>query len=261
MGKFYDEIPNDLASWIRKQKLFFVATAPLDTYGTVNASPKGYDSFRILGPNRVAYLDLTGSGIETLSHLQENGRITFLFMAFEGAPRILRLFGRGHYALVDTPEYNALFKAHFHRTTTSEEGSIEEPYELEGASQIRGIVVADIHQVGTSCGWAVPYYEFKGERETLMRYWGKYTKEELAQFWAMTNRESLDGLPGMKHELMGPEEVPAARSQAAKRATRNAARVQSKDPWWQRGLMVHGALLVVGFSAGLAASALLVRQQ
>ncbi|KAF9952301.1 hypothetical protein BGZ70_000656 [Mortierella alpina] len=258
MGKFYDEIPDDLAAWMRKQKLFFVATAPLVADGTVNASPKGYDSFRILGPNRVAYLDLTGSGIETLCHLQENGRITFLFMAFDGAPRILRLFGRGCYVPVDSPEYKALFQAHFHRPAVSAEGSAEAPYELEGASQIRGIVVADIHKVGTSCGWAVPYYEFKGERPTLMRFWGKRSQGELAQFWAMFNTKSLDGLPGLRHELMGPEWVPARGPQSAESAIRTAAgKHQTRDDGWQRRLMVQGSLVVVGFSAGLAVGALL----
>ncbi|KAF9572308.1 hypothetical protein EC968_010032 [Mortierella alpina] len=258
MGKFYDEIPDDLAVWIRKQKLFFVATAPLDADGTVNASPKGYDSFRILGPNRVAYLDLTGSGIETLSHLQQNGRITFLFMAFEGAPRVLRLFGRGQYVPVDTPGYKDLFQAHFHRTTTSTEGSTEEPYELEGASQIRGIVIADVLKVGTSCGWAVPYYKFEGERPTLIRFWGKRSQEELAQFWAMFNQQSLDGLPGMRHKLMGPGGVPASGSSSAEATAGTRARVQrSRDHGWPRSLIVYGSLVAAGFSAGLAVSALL----
>lgn len=200
-----------------------------------------------------------GSGIETLSHLQENGRITFLFMAFEGAPRILRLFGRGRYAPVDTPEYKALFQAHFHRPTTSAEGSTEEePYELEGASQIRGIIVADIHKVGTSCGWAVPNYEFKSDRPTLMRYWSKRSQAEMAQFWAMFNTKSLDGLPGMRHELMGPELVPDSQPIPVEPAVKTSAPVQSMDQGWPRSLMVHGSLLVVGFSAGLAVSTLLV---
>ena len=95
MGKIFDALDAELVSFIESQKLFFVATAPLDADGLVNLSPKGLDTFRILGPREVAYLDLTGSGIETLAHLRENGRVCFMFCAFDGRPRILRLHGRG----------------------------------------------------------------------------------------------------------------------------------------------------------------------
>ena len=95
MAKFYDKLEDKHVAFIKAQKMFFVATAPLSDAGRVNLSPKGYDSFRIIGPNRVAYADLGGSGAETLAHVRENGRITFMFCAYEGAPNIMRLYGRG----------------------------------------------------------------------------------------------------------------------------------------------------------------------
>src|SRR5262245_63378990 len=95
MGKSYSELPDSTTSWIREQKLFFVSTAPLASSGHINCSPKGLDSFRILDDRTVAYQDLTGSGAETISHLQDNGRITIMFCAFEGPPKIVRLYGKG----------------------------------------------------------------------------------------------------------------------------------------------------------------------
>src|SRR4051812_49766714 len=95
MGKVFEELDDKLAAFIAAQHMFFVATAPLSADGHVNVSPKGLDTFRVLGPREVAYLDLTGSGVETVAHLRENGRITIMFCAFSGPPRILRLHGRG----------------------------------------------------------------------------------------------------------------------------------------------------------------------
>src|SRR5262245_46536904 len=95
MGKVFDGLDNDLRGFVARQRVFFVGTAPLAADGHVNVSPKGLDTFRILGPTTVAYLDLTGSGVETIAHLRENGRLTIMFCAFEGRPRILRLSGRG----------------------------------------------------------------------------------------------------------------------------------------------------------------------
>ena len=95
MGKLYDAIDQRLADFIREQHMFFIATAPLESHGHVNLSPKGLDTFRILDPHTVAYLDLTGSGVETISHLRQNGRATIMFCAFQGPPKILRLYGLG----------------------------------------------------------------------------------------------------------------------------------------------------------------------
>ncbi|GJJ72235.1 hypothetical protein EMPS_04592 [Entomortierella parvispora] len=258
MGKTYDSINDSLAAWIRKQHLFFCATAPMSAEGTVNTSPKGYDSFRILNPNRVCYLDLTGSGNETLSHLQENGRITFLFMEFEKAPRILRLFGQGHFVRVDTPEFEELYRDRFEPKPDDDEGASGKDFGLDRASQIRGIIVADIHKVATSCGWGIPYYEFKGERPTLKNFWGKRTREELGQFWRMANTESLDGLPGFRHELMGPEFAPTEETESKARRAKTKSGWLSSGPLQTMSLVLgSSALVAAGFSAGIAASVFL----
>src|SRR5688500_13611205 len=141
MGKVLECITPDLEAFIGAQPLFFVATAPISGEGHVNLSPKGLDCLRVLSPTRVAYLDLTGSGNETAAHLAENGRITFMFCAFAGAPRILRLYGRGEVVLPDTPRWAELggrFPDH------------------PGARQI---VAAEISRVQTSCGFGVPVME------------------------------------------------------------------------------------------------------
>jgi hypothetical protein len=108
MGKVFDHISDDLQTFIRSQHMFFVATAPLAGDGHINLSPKGMDSFRILSPNRVGYLDMTGSGNETSAHIAENGRITFMFCAFAGSPNIVRLYGRGRVVLPGSPEWGEL---------------------------------------------------------------------------------------------------------------------------------------------------------
>src|SRR4051794_24061192 len=134
MGKIYDEITPFLADFIRAQHLFFVASAPLAADGHVNLSPKGLDTLRILGPRRVAYLDLIGSGVETIAHLRENGRLTLLFCAFAGPPKILRLHGRGVAALPGSPELAAL-AAHFPERRAT-----------------RSVIVVDIERMSDSCG-------------------------------------------------------------------------------------------------------------
>ncbi|KAI0353193.1 hypothetical protein OH77DRAFT_1512833 [Trametes cingulata] len=141
MGKFYESIPPELIPWLRKQEQFWVATAPLSAEGHVNVSPKGVrDSFHVLSPTRVWYQDLTGSGVETISHLRENGRVTLMFSAFEGPPRIVRLFGTGTVHEFGTPEYDALIPPEKRRPSS------------------RSAIVVDVHKVGTSCGYAVNYY-------------------------------------------------------------------------------------------------------
>ncbi|KAF9907584.1 hypothetical protein EC991_010796 [Linnemannia zychae] len=195
MVQFFDNISDDHAEWIRKQKIFFVGTAPLDGRGTVNNSPKGYDCLRILGPNQACYLEMSGSGIETQSHLEENGRITIMLLAFEGAPRIMRLMGTGRVVRVDSPEFNTLMEKHY-------EGS-----ELARASGKRAIILMDVRKVSTSCGYGVPFYEYKGSRTTLVDTWAKRDEERVKEYWKTINKFSLDGLPGMRHELLGPEYV------------------------------------------------------
>lgn len=177
MAKVFDLITDDLAAFIRAQPLFFVATAPFDSGGHVNLSPKGLDSFRILSPRRVAYLDLTGSGNETSAHVAENGRITVMFCSFSGPPLILRLFGRGSVVLPRTPlwrELALLFPDH---------------------PGTRQVVVADISRVQTSCGYGVPLMEFAGQRGQLIRWAEKKGEEGIAAYQLEKNRTSIDGLP------------------------------------------------------------------
>ncbi len=177
MAQVHPEITDPLRAFIEAQPLFFVATAPLSATGHVNLSPKGLDSFRVLGPNRVAYLDLTGSGNETSAHLRENGRITFMFCAFQGSPQILRLYGQGRTVLPDMPEWPTL---------------LPQFPTLPGARQI---IVADIDRVQTSCGFAVPLLAPVSQRDTLVKWAAKQGVVGLAQYHQKKNRVSIDGLP------------------------------------------------------------------
>lgn len=177
MGKFFESISDDFAEWIGQQHIFFVASAPVSAEGHVNVSPKGRDCLRVLNPNRVAYFDMTGSGNETSAHLKENRRITFMFCSFETAPRIMRLFGTGRVVLPNDAEWDSL-AAHFTL--------------LAGTRQI---IVADIHKVQTSCGFAVPFMEYIGERDTLEKWAETKGEAGLQDYWAQKNLISLDGLP------------------------------------------------------------------
>jgi hypothetical protein len=177
MAKLYDQITDRLAEFIQAQPLFFVASAPLAADGHVNLSPKGLDCLRILSPTQVAYLDLTGSGNETSAHIQENGRITLMFCAFNGPPNILRLYGQGRTILPGTAEWETLrplFPEH------------------PGARQI---VVADISRVQTSCGYAVPLMDLVGQRDTLVRWAEAKGDHELDAYRQEKNLCSIDGLP------------------------------------------------------------------
>lgn len=177
MAKTHEQITDDLAAFIAAQPLFFVGSAPLSADGHVNLSPKGLDCLRVLGPLRVAYLDLTGSGNETSAHLAENGRITLMFCAFSGPPSILRLYGRGEVVLPGGPlweELRPLFPDH------------------PGARQI---VVAEISRVQTSCGFAVPLMTYTGQRDTLIRWAESRGPEALVAYRQEKNVRSIDGLP------------------------------------------------------------------
>jgi hypothetical protein len=177
MGQPQTEITPELSAWIRAQKLFFVATAPLAGTGHVNLSPKGLDCFRVLGPREVAYLDLTGSGAETMAHLRENGRITVMFCAFDGPPRILRLFGRGEAHALGSEAYGNL------------QGRFTD---WPGA---RAIVRIEVELVRTSCGWGVPLFTPVGDRVLLPEWSEKKGDEGLEAYRQEKNRRSLDGLP------------------------------------------------------------------
>ncbi|ROV92360.1 hypothetical protein VMCG_09123 [Cytospora schulzeri] len=191
MGAFYETIPQSLLQWILQQKMFWVATAPLSASGHANISPKGGAYFGVLDERTFWYMDLTGSGSETIAHLYEsgNGRITVMFNAFEGPPRILRLFGHGRVLEGDTKEFEDFTKKH----------------DVEIIPGSRAIVLVDIHQVGTSCGFSVPFYEFKDFRTTLNEYYARKdakfregsSKESIPRYWAQKNSLSMDGLPAL----------------------------------------------------------------
>ncbi|WP_421656148.1 pyridoxamine 5'-phosphate oxidase family protein [Leptothermofonsia sp. ETS-13] len=176
MAKLFDEITDELQRFIVNQHIFFVATAPLSSLGHVNLSPKGLDSFRILSPRQVAYLDLTGSGNETSAHLQENGRITFMFCAFQDAPCILRLYGHGYVVLPDSPQWEELYPLFC---------------PIPG---MRQIIVADIERVQTSCGTGVPLYEYQGQRDALLNWAVKKGEQGIREYQQLKNRVSIDGL-------------------------------------------------------------------
>ena len=179
MSKTYEHLDEKLTAFIKAQKMFFVATAPLSGEGSVNVSPKGYDSLAVIDERTVAYLDLGGSGAETLAHVRENGRITLMFCAFEGAANILRLYGKGRAVAFDAlgfAELKALFPT-FERA--------------------RAIVVVEITRIADSCGWGVPIYEFKAEREQLHRHVDHRPFDEWAERRYEANAVSIDGLPAL----------------------------------------------------------------
>ncbi|MEH2398662.1 pyridoxamine 5'-phosphate oxidase family protein [Nostoc sp.] len=183
MSKFFDCITDELQDFIAAQHLFFVGSAPLSPTGHVNLSPKGLGCFCILSPNRVGYVDLTGSGNETSAHLQENGRITFMFCAFEEPACILRLYGQGKTILPSSPDWDSLYSLFLPMPGT------------------RQIIVADIEQVQTSCGFGVPLYEYRGERQTLVNWASKKGEEGVREFQQKRNLVSIDGLPTPLSEI------------------------------------------------------------
>ncbi|NRD80059.1 pyridoxamine 5'-phosphate oxidase family protein [Bacillus sp. BRMEA1] len=176
MGTFYSSLLPAHEEFIKKQRIFFVSSAPLSDDAHVNISPKGHDVLRIFSPTEIAYLDLTGSGNETSAHLQENGRITIMFLAFEGPPLILRLYGKGKVILPSSPEWNDTIK-HFDI--------------LPGARQV---IYAKIDTVKTSCGFSVPFYSYNGERDTLQKWAAYKTEQELEEYRKKKNSISMDGI-------------------------------------------------------------------
>jgi len=177
MADLHPDITDRLRDFIAKQPVFFVASAPLSAEGHVNLSPKGLDTFRVLVPNRVGYLDMTGSGNETAAHTAENGRITIMFCAFEGPPKILRLFGRGRAVLPGTSEWDEFIPR------------------FEVLQGVRQIIVADIHRVATSCGYGVPLLGEAHDRDQMTKWAASKGEQGLAEYRRQKNTVSIDGLP------------------------------------------------------------------
>ncbi|MBX3479116.1 MAG: pyridoxamine 5'-phosphate oxidase family protein [Caulobacter sp.] len=177
MAKQFDRIGADHAAFIAKQHLFFTASATADS--RVNLSPKGLDAFRVIDPNNVCWMDRTGSGNETAAHMRHDGRLTVMFCAFQGPPLILRLYGRGEILGRGTAAYDQLLAEAF---------AGEEP---PGARQIVRLAV---DMVQTSCGFAVPLYDYQGERDSLTRWAESKGEEGLVAYRQEKNRVSIDGL-------------------------------------------------------------------
>ena len=175
MAKFYDQLTSQLQSFIQEQKIFFTATAPHS--GRINLSPKGIDTFRCIDLTTVAYLDLTGSGNETAAHLYENGRMTIMFCSFDENPLILRLYGTGEVINRQSDRFKEL-----HSLFSDTPGE-------------RQIILLNVESVQTSCGFGVPVYEFKEERDTLIDWAAKKERSGIEEYQKKKNLESIDGLP------------------------------------------------------------------
>lgn len=182
MATVHPSIDDALARWILQQHVFFVSTAPLDAGGLINCSPKGLDSLAILDPNSVAYLDMTGSGAETIANLKENGRIVIMFCAFDGPAQIVRLHGQGHVIEPHHPDFEHL-RSH-----------------LPDLPGVRSIIRVDVSRVSDSCGYGVPKYEYQEQRPTLVKWAAGKGPEGIAAYQAKNNRISLNGLPAVESQ-------------------------------------------------------------
>jgi hypothetical protein len=199
MGNVYDQIDEKLVAWIGQQHLFFVATAARADHGHVNVSPKGpIGSLRILGPRRVAYLDLIGSGAETVAHLRENGRIVIMLCAFAGPPRIVRLHGRGQVYQIGEPGFAELnAELDFTGIAAAHDAS-------------RAIIVIDVDRISDSCGYGVPLMAYQGERPQLMAWIDRKLQKSddaLMEYVAEQNATSIDGLPAFEPMILPRLEI------------------------------------------------------
>ena len=183
MAKTFEHIDDQLASWLCDQPVFFVATAPLSGDGLLNCSPKGNrQEFLVTGPRTVAFLDQTGSGVETIAHLKDNGRIVVMFCAFAGPPRIVRLHGTGRTVLKDSPEFDSLVE------------------QFAGASGegVRSVIVVEVARISDSCGYGVPFMIFEAHRPTMDQWAKRKGLQGIRDYWAEKNRRSIDDLEGFE---------------------------------------------------------------
>ena len=188
MGKLFDGIDDKLADWIGAQSVFFVATAPPE--GHLNLSPKGLDgTFRVLTPTQVAWLDLTGSGVETIAHIRADGRVVLMLCSFTGPPRIVRLHGQGRVVLPDDPSFPSLAAS------------------FPPLPGVRSVIVVDLDRISDSCGFGVPRMTLVGDRDDLPRWAERKGADGVADYQRTRNAESIDGLPGLD-----PDRVPSPTS-------------------------------------------------
>ena len=195
MGKLHERIDGRLRSWMEAQHVFFVATAPLAADGHINVSPRGRaGTFEVLDERRVAWLDLTGSGAETIAHLRENGRIVVMFCGFEGSPNIVRLHGRGRVVVPGDPEWPGLatrFREH---------------------RSARAVIVVDVDRISDSCGFGVPLMDYVDDRDLLDRWAQNKTPDEIADYHRTRNGTSIDGLPALPGTGGSPAETDVSES-------------------------------------------------
>ena len=191
MGQVFDGIDASLAAWIGAQPMWFVATAPLAADGHVNLSPRGHDSLSVLGPHRVAWVDYTGSGAETIAHVRENARITLMWCSYDRRPRIVRVHGRGSVALLGTAAYEQVVALHPAHLST------------------RAVVVVEVDRVSDSCGFGVPVMDLVGERDLLRLGAEKRGPDGLTAYRVERNAVSLDGLPALDPPASAATGTPA----------------------------------------------------
>lgn len=192
MGKTYDAIDENLSAWLLEQPIYFVGTAPLSTDGLVNVSPKGgFGTFAVLGETTVAYLDIAGSGAETIAHLRENGRVVIMFCAFQGRPKIMRLHGQGRAIQTGEGRFDQLLSA-FPNSDVPKEG-------------LRSIILVEVERIASSCGYSVPLMSFEGWRPNRDLWIDKKLKDSpdgVKEYIRERNTVSLDGLPAVDPELL-----------------------------------------------------------
>ena len=179
MGKLYDRIDERLRAFAERQHIFFVSTAPLAADGHINCSPKGHDTLRIIDPTTVAYLDYVGSGVETIAHLRENGRIVVMLCAFDGPPTIVRFHGSGRVVEPGDATFDELLA----RFTPS--------------AAVRSIIVVDVERISDSCGYGVPLMRFEKERTQMTAWAERLGEEKLEEYKRRKNDQSIDGLPAL----------------------------------------------------------------
>jgi hypothetical protein len=180
MGKVFEAIDDKLQRWIEAQSVWFIATAPLAAEGLVNVSPRGGDSFSVLGPHRVGWVDFTGSGVETIAHLRENGRICVMFSSFDQRPRIVRLHGQGQVHLPGTAVFEEVVALHPANPST------------------RAVITVDVERVSDSCGWGLPVMDVRTDERDLIRLHAeKQGPQRMDAYRTEKNLTSLDGLPGL----------------------------------------------------------------
>jgi hypothetical protein len=182
MGRTYDRLDDRLQEWMERQPVFFVATAPLSGAGHINCSPKGNrQELVVLDERRLAYLDQTGSGVETIAHLRQNGRIVLMFCAFAGPPRIVRVHGRGRVVGAGDDDFAALAAC----------------FPGGAGVGVRSIIVVEAQRISDSCGYGVPVMDFASHRRTLDEWADRKGRQGVEAYWGEKNRRSIDDLPGV----------------------------------------------------------------